>query len=343
MQPVPEGYKPLGFAGFTDKGGYSESEVYAENDIVHKDNTAWRCLVNGTTGITPAEGENWTVFIASESDSSGITTTDTQGIVGIAGQKVSNQDIIDELAERASNQKENQFGTIDTFPVPGEPGIFYTDTETNLIYRWDAGSEEYVQVGGSESKAEDMISDAFSTSKAYAIGDYAIYENTLYKFTSAKSAGAWDTAKVQAVTVAGELNSLSEDLASANTQIDELNVNISYTRSEALNNIIPEKVTLSTNNNNRYYLNGNVCTILYDFEVTYVVTSNERIFNNIPTPWADNVWVTLSKDSFTDNTGEDASVMLVRSGSESFLAVAWRELKVGRYIGSIVYQTNITG
>ena len=35
MQPVPEGYKPLGFAGFTDKGGYSESEVYAENDLVH--------------------------------------------------------------------------------------------------------------------------------------------------------------------------------------------------------------------------------------------------------------------------------------------------------------------
>lgn len=232
MQPVPEGYKPLGFAGFTDKGGYSESEVYAENDIVHKDNTAWRCLVNGTTGITPAEGENWTIFIASESDSSGITTTDTQGIVGIAGQKVSNQDIIDELAERAANQKENQFGTIDTFPVPGEPGIFYTDTETNLIYRWDAGSEEYVQVGGSESKAENMISDAFSTSKAYAVGDYAIYENTLYKFTSVKTAGAWDATKVQAVTVAGELNSLSEDLASANTQIDELNVNkVSYTQS----------------------------------------------------------------------------------------------------------------
>ena len=59
----------------------------SKNDIVHNNNTTWRCLVNGTTGIIPAEGANWTVFIASESDSSGITTKDTEGLVGPAGER----------------------------------------------------------------------------------------------------------------------------------------------------------------------------------------------------------------------------------------------------------------
>lgn len=335
MQPVPEGYKPLGFAGFTDKGGYSESEVYAENDIVHKDNTVWRCLVNGTTGITPAEGENWTVFIASTTDSSGITTTDTQGVVGIAGQKVSNQDIIDELAERAANQKENQFGTIDTFPVPGEPGIFYIDTETNLIYRWDAGSEEYVQVGGSESKAEDMISDAFSTGKAYAVGDYAIYENTLYKFTSAKTAGAWDAAKVQAVTVAGELNSLSEDLASANTQIDELNVKI--TGSTSGNCIVVSDKITATQVANKWCKKGGFCTVQYDFLISANLTGVTDIFKGLP-PTAQNFWVKIYADTSDGNTAVDALVMIKTVGNEGYVSSNWRDVKAGRYMGTLIYQ-----
>ena len=104
MQSVPDGYEALDFVGFTDRGEFSGTETYIENDIVHWNNTAWRCLKDNTTGITPAEGENWTVFIASETDSSGITTTDTEGLVGSAGEKVSNQDLIDAIADRVINR-----------------------------------------------------------------------------------------------------------------------------------------------------------------------------------------------------------------------------------------------
>lgn len=104
MQSVPDGYEALDFVGFTDRGEFSSTEAYIENDIVHWNNTAWRCLKDNTTGITPAEGENWTVFIASETDSSGITTTDTEGLVGSAGEKVSNQDLIDAIADRVINR-----------------------------------------------------------------------------------------------------------------------------------------------------------------------------------------------------------------------------------------------
>lgn len=104
MQSVPDGYEALDFVGFTDRGEFSGTETYIENDIVHWNNTAWRCLKDNTTGITPAEGENWTVFIASETDSSGITTTDTEGLVGPAGEKASNQDLIDAIADRVINK-----------------------------------------------------------------------------------------------------------------------------------------------------------------------------------------------------------------------------------------------
>ncbi len=59
---------------------------------------------------------------------------------------------------------------------------------------------------------EGSMGDAFSEGRAYAAGDYAIYKNVLYKFTAAKTAGAWDAAKVRAVTVAEEMCSLNGNL-----------------------------------------------------------------------------------------------------------------------------------
>lgn len=68
---------------------------------------------------------------------------------------------------------------------------------------------------------ENDLGDAFSAAKAYAVGDYAIHENVLYKFTAAKAAGAWDASKVQAVTVASELCELN----------GKMNNKVSYTQS----------------------------------------------------------------------------------------------------------------
>ena len=59
----------------------------------------------------------------------------------------------------------------------------------------------------------DFVSDAFSVSRAYAVGEYCIYENHFYKFTSAKSAGAWDSTKVQETTLVSEQSSTNSNLA----------------------------------------------------------------------------------------------------------------------------------
>lgn len=59
----PTGYTALDMIGFTDQGAYSSSDNYVKNDLVHYSGNIWRCLVDDTTGIAPAEGANWTLFI----------------------------------------------------------------------------------------------------------------------------------------------------------------------------------------------------------------------------------------------------------------------------------------
>ena len=52
------------------------------------------------------------------------------------------------------------------------------------------------------------LADAFSDEQAYSTGDYVTYDGDLYRFTSNKSAGAWDSTKVTQITVADELSVL---------------------------------------------------------------------------------------------------------------------------------------
>lgn len=59
----PTGYTALDLIGFTDKGTYSASASYVRNDLVHYGGNIWRCLIDDTTGIVPAEGANFTMFI----------------------------------------------------------------------------------------------------------------------------------------------------------------------------------------------------------------------------------------------------------------------------------------
>lgn len=69
--------------------------------------------------------------------------------------------------------------------------------------------------------------DAYKTTKSYKVGDYVIYNNTLYKCTSACSAGSWATnsSHFQATTVTSAITDLN---ASLNVQdiTDELTFNV---------------------------------------------------------------------------------------------------------------------
>lgn len=63
----PTGYTALDLVGFTDRGDYVNNANYVKNDLVSYLGSIWRCLVDDTTGIAPAEGVNWTLFMAQPS------------------------------------------------------------------------------------------------------------------------------------------------------------------------------------------------------------------------------------------------------------------------------------
>lgn len=61
----PSGYTALDLIGYTDRGNFNLSANYVRNDLVHYNGDIWRVLVDDTTGITPTEGVNYTIFVES--------------------------------------------------------------------------------------------------------------------------------------------------------------------------------------------------------------------------------------------------------------------------------------
>ena len=72
--------------------------------------------------------------------------------------------------------------------------------------------KNYIELYGTTYDLADSVNIApkFSTTTAYNVGDYVININDglLYRFTTAHAAGAWNSAEVKRVTIAGELNRL---------------------------------------------------------------------------------------------------------------------------------------
>ena len=74
---------------------------------------------------------------------------------------------------------------------------------------------------------QDSIAEEFSTSKSYAVGDYVMYEGSLYIFTSAHAAGAWSSGDVEEAV-------LGDDVSTLKSQISELDDDVYCTTAEVI-------------------------------------------------------------------------------------------------------------
>ena len=82
---------------------------------------------------------------------------------------------------------------------------FYASTKPSI----DMSIRCFCGAGSEEATDIEVVSDAFDAAKAYSAGSYCIYGDTLYKFNSDKSKGAWDASKVTSTNVGTELSSLN--------------------------------------------------------------------------------------------------------------------------------------
>lgn len=74
--------------------------------------------------------------------------------------------------------------------------------------------EQAIKNAGNTALAHTAdIAPDFSTESAYSAGAYVYHNGTLYVFTSNHAAGAWSTSDTQAVTVGGEIATLTGEAA----------------------------------------------------------------------------------------------------------------------------------
>lgn len=62
------------------------------------------------------------------------------------------------------------------------------------------------------NQAYDDMGDEFNPKVDYAVGDYTIHNNKVWKFTTAHPAGAWDESHVKATKILSEAHELTENL-----------------------------------------------------------------------------------------------------------------------------------
>lgn len=101
------------------------------------------------------------------------------------------------------------------------------------MINWQNGITPINETNMNKLVQEDMITDVYSSSSTYAVGDYCIYENTLYKCTTAiTTAETWNSAHWTAVSISYEFKRITNELS------NKLNSN----------KVIQESGTASTSN-----------------------------------------------------------------------------------------------
>ena len=122
--------------------------------------------------------------------------------------------------------------TTDSRFVEGTGKVYPAGTNVAIVDIGTAGSPDikydvlagFIDVAGILDRiddTQDIIAEAFDSTKAYAIGDVVVYEDALYKFKAAHAAGAWSSADVDAVTVIGYVDAKDSAIAGTVTAVDQ--------------------------------------------------------------------------------------------------------------------------
>lgn len=101
-----------------------------------------------------------------------------------------------------------------TFVSPHTAGDPWSNLEANMTTVDEIINAVYSDINNTISDIEDMIANQFNAAIAYSEGEYVIYQNGLYKFTSDHAAGAaWDPFIVSSINVTAAIKQAESDLA----------------------------------------------------------------------------------------------------------------------------------
>lgn len=144
-----------------------------------------------------------------------------------------------ELIKGAKGDR-GEAGQADSIPTEGLIG--YEGDDIPEGYEEVDISEVFDEIYEDIEATQDMISDAYNPTSTYAVGDYCIYNDTLYKCNTAIVTGeAFTPAKWDVTNIAeelGELTEIAERYERAPVLLTTINASTeaSYTLSETVNN-----------------------------------------------------------------------------------------------------------
>ena len=204
----PTGYTALDVIGFTDKGAYSSAANYVINDLVHYSASIWRCKVDDTTGVTPAEGATWTIFISdagalAEVIIAPIELSPIENAHAVGDQIIWNDTLYKVIAPISIG---------DSLTV----GI-------NIA----AAKKIVVQISDTE-KAIASVEPLSTSSRAYAIGDYLYNDGKLYRVKAAiaqNDAFVVNT-NIEIAVIGDILTQIKSDITGIEGDIDTVNSNL---------------------------------------------------------------------------------------------------------------------
>lgn len=84
------------------------------------------------------------------------------------------------------------------------------------------------------NQAYDDIGDEFNPEVDYAVGDYTIRNNKVWKFTTAHPAGAWDKSHVKATKILSEARELTEKIIAETVDFGVVQINSGSTAGLAI-------------------------------------------------------------------------------------------------------------
>lgn len=135
-----------------DKGAYNGSTVYNQLDWVRDNGAAWVCKVDGTVGITPVEGANWTLM-AQDGSVSGAVDWST----GVNNKPFETVDTTTDFEVDANNElqiKRDTFGVVRV-----KSGATVTDLEASgdSIVQIEAGNNVTISADDTTSPKKLVI------------------------------------------------------------------------------------------------------------------------------------------------------------------------------------------
>ena len=190
------------------KGQWSSTTAYSRFDTVMYNGSSYMATKNVAAGTTPTNAAFW-VQLVSKGDSGtisiGTVTTGEPGTnasvtnVGTQTDAVFNFVIPEGEKGEQGDSGTLTIGTVTTLPEGTNATVRNVGTAENAVLNFG------IPRGDTGHFDAEFIADYFDNTKDYNVGDYVIYSNDLYKFTSPHRAGAWNDSEVVRVAVANEL------------------------------------------------------------------------------------------------------------------------------------------